>query len=87
MKGNFCETLEDFCASNPCENGNCIPNADGTGTCTCPAGYFGQFCEAQSCGGSKNPCQNNSDCVQASSNSLKCLCKTGYAGKYCEIAV
>ena len=85
--GSFCETsLEvSVCFPNACNGGECIPNADNRDfTCKCDAGYFGRYCETQSC--NPNPCQNEQQCV-ISLKGPQCLCINAYTGNFCESIV
>ena len=35
----------DECFENPCTNGKCITQKDGSAYCDCEDGYKGQFCD------------------------------------------
>jgi len=62
-----------FCQSSPCLNGgtctNLLSAQGGTGTCTCPKGWVGDFCEIQ-----LNGCGR--DTVGCSPMSQPCACTT-----------
>ena len=49
--------------------------------CSCPAGFYGQFCQITPC--TYNQCKNDSACEIMGEN-FKCNCKPGYYGTYCE---
>ncbi|XP_030840979.1 neurogenic locus notch homolog protein 3-like [Strongylocentrotus purpuratus] len=53
---NYCQTAGDCCSdyathcadpceSTPCQNGGFCDSVEGTFTCTCPSGYFGERCQ------------------------------------------
>lgn len=75
----FSLALYTGCVKDPCEQVNCLNGgACNNGTCVCPAGYEGVFCE------NKNPChdivcQNGGTCVSG-----KCNCPSGYEGEFCQ---
>ena len=69
------------CTKDPCEGISCTNGGVcNVGTCVCPDGYTGQYCETK-----KDPCDdvvchNGGVCVAG-----KCTCQTGYEGEYCEV--
>ncbi len=68
----------DKCKSIVCQN-------DGTcndGTCTCPDGYTGQYCETATDPCKNVVCRNNGTCVAG-----YCACPAGFMGAYCEIVI
>ncbi len=69
------------CKKDPCEGVNCVNGGTcNNGTCACPDGYKGTFCETKidPCDGVV--CQNGGTCVAG-----KCSCPIGYEGEYCEV--
>jgi len=63
-EGNFCETMIDSCASNPCQNGGkCLPYAGGY-TCACHDKVVDECC----CHGIKNPCPSKSRIIPGVNN-------------------
>lgn len=79
---------DDPCENNPCQNGDCVPDAgDPRGyICECLPGYIGDNCEIEDpCVG--NFCQNGATCVPdaGSSDGYVCDCAPGFTGMYCEI--
>ncbi|XP_050392556.2 uncharacterized protein LOC126811123 [Patella vulgata] len=85
--GVYCETVIDYCASQPCyHNAPCTSNTNGF-TCQCPLGTNGDRCEV-----------NNNDCISSTSclnggvcedgvNSINCHCLPGYTGVNCQIQI
>ena len=72
--GPFCNEQPLVCFPDPCFDGECIPNADNTDfECRCDPGFFGLFCETQSC--DPNPCQYGNQCSVGLSGVPTCLCK------------
>jgi len=80
--GVICETALPFCQNNPCKNGaTCVTGTGTAGTCTCPTGFEGVYCEiSTTC--PNNPCQNNQKCILLNGNPI-CLCGAGYNPPYC----
>jgi hypothetical protein len=66
-----------------CQNGECFILYGSQLNCQCNAGWYGLFCEIQSC--SPNPCRNENICVITSRSQPTCLCTANYSGSYCEI--
>lgn len=63
-EGDFCETMLDSCASNPCQNGGrCLPYAGGY-TCACHDKIIDECC----CHGIKNPCPSRSMIIPGVNN-------------------
>lgn len=90
---NSCNSTT-FCNSNPCQNGGSCSNSlsyiGNAGTCSCPKGWVGQFCEQQlnGCGrdtvgcspnGGACPCVDQTTCV-ASAWNMKCGCSGSTGG-------
>ncbi|CAG5110199.1 Oidioi.mRNA.OKI2018_I69.chr2.g4625.t1.cds [Oikopleura dioica] len=69
----------DVCASaNPCDaDASCANNADGSQTCTCNAGFYGDGieCFVDSC--ALSPCQADSTCANEG-DSFSCTCNAGF---------
>ncbi len=65
----------DLCNSVECQNGGKCND----GSCQCPEGYMGQYCQYQKCDGAF--CQNGGSCLDN-----LCQCPTGYSGQYCQYA-
>lgn len=68
------------CKKDPCEQVNCLNGgACNDGTCVCPTGYEGTFCENNT-----DPCQdivclNGGTCISGT-----CSCPNGYEGDSCQ---
>jgi len=83
----------DECATN---NGGCLNGArcngdavTGKATCSCPAGFTGQFCESDidECRASSGPvCMNGGQCVNTL-GSFQCRCPVGWTGQRCEVDI
>ncbi|KAI6229681.1 hypothetical protein M3Y99_01143100 [Aphelenchoides fujianensis] len=54
-----------------------------TFACRCPAGFFGDRCEARECVGA-NPCANGAPCQQIGDRDHLCHCALGFEGANCE---
>jgi len=61
--------------------GTCDEGVNGTGKCTCVAGWAGMNCDKQCDGGFENPCSRRGFCKQEDGS---CVCDPGYAGYYCQ---
>merc|ERR1719205_405156 len=83
----------DECATN---NGGCLNGArcngdavTGKATCSCPAGFTGQFCEndVDECRATSGApvCMNGGQCVNTP-GSFQCRCPAGFSGRRCEVA-
>lgn len=71
------------CDTISCQNGGtCNPVK---GTCDCPTGTTGQFCEINIC--NPTPCQNGGACVPTDGGVFTCSCPLGFTGDLCENAV
>jgi hypothetical protein len=74
------------CAANPCENGACSEQTDGTAKCTCNAGYSlgadNKCFEIDVCAHSDtNPCDANAVCAKTGPGKSSCACNKGFEGK------
>jgi len=66
---------DDVCANVTCENnGNCVD-----GTCNCPAGFEGEFCETAIDPCDNVSCENGGTCVDGT-----CACPDGFEGEFCQ---
>jgi hypothetical protein len=74
------------CASNPCRNGGTCQDNVNSWTCTCPAGYSGDYCTTNINECASSPCRNGGTCVDAVA-SFSCTCRPGYTGRFCETDV
>ncbi len=63
------------CETTCLNGGTCHPE---TGTCTCRAGYAGNYCQEPVCG---RECANGGRCIGPN----RCACVYGYTGRRCEI--
>jgi len=82
-------------AATPCnDNGTCDDGEDGTGLCSCDAGFTGAACDACEpgrfgalcvpCpGGAADPCGGNGTCDDGIDGTGACACADGYAGGSC----
>lgn len=70
------------CNMNQCQEVNCLNGgACNDGTCICPEGYTGEYCENEVVDPCDNVgCLNGGVCVDGS-----CVCPNGYEGPNCEI--
>lgn len=69
--------------SEPCDDVTCFNNGQCLeGTCICPDGFEGEFCQTASDPCEDLPCLNNGQCVEGI-----CVCPTGFTGVLCEIAI
>lgn len=67
--------------SDPCKNVNCVNGgACNDGSCTCPEGYEGRYCETKKATDPclNIPCENGATCVSGI-----CHCPSFYTGTYC----
>ena len=86
--GVHCETLVDFCESDPCQNtGICIlDDTNDSYKCSCPPATTGYNCETflDSCASS--PCLFDGTCMTIGFDAFFwCSCPLGQVGDYCEI--
>lgn len=65
----------EACEAVQCQNGGECKD----GSCECPEGYMGIYCQYQLCDGAF--CQNGGTC-----NDNVCQCPGGYSGPYCQYA-
>ncbi|HRI01987.1 MAG TPA: calcium-binding EGF-like domain-containing protein [Saprospiraceae bacterium] len=71
------------CKKDPCEGISCLNGgACNDGTCVCPDGYSGQFCEKKVDPCLTLTCLNGGYCENGA-----CKCPPGYYGKNCELKV
>ncbi|CAH1777875.1 unnamed protein product, partial [Owenia fusiformis] len=66
--GDRCETIIDYCSTQPCQNGaTCSPAAGGRGyVCTCLPNFTGMLCETYNCPPNYyNPPECNNYCLAA----------------------
>ena len=74
---NFCEDIDECLLANDChENSKCV-NSEGSFTCSCNSGYFGdgEKCIEGSC--EDDMCPLNEECV--ASTTRDCECKIGFS--------
>lgn len=73
----------DPCDPDPCANGTCIDNEDGTFFCDCNEGWTGEFCDIE------DPCQDdpcvNGTCVDNGDGTFTCDCEFGWTGELCDM--
>ncbi|KAI5607990.1 protocadherin Fat 2 [Silurus asotus] len=75
---------EEFCASNPCENGGtCLEKLNEGFSCKCPPLHMGTRCELSNPCASQ-PCGHGRMCVP-NSESYKCNCSDQTPGNSCEL--
>ena len=71
------------CASNPCNEGRCVPDKTNF-TCDCSPCYNGEYCELPN----NNTCENNSTCYGRQNGRnvyiQACRCKPGFHGDRCQ---
>ncbi|KAL0969610.1 hypothetical protein UPYG_G00229770 [Umbra pygmaea] len=87
--GEGCRRKKGPCLTNdsPCQNGGTCNDANGLAaypSCTCPAGFAGDFCEIdiESC--DPNPCANGGNCTDQGAT-FTCTCPAGFEGLTCNI--
>ncbi|XP_059475497.1 low-density lipoprotein receptor-related protein 1 isoform X2 [Neocloeon triangulifer] len=86
FKGDRCETPVNFCEGNCFNGGSCRFNSEANvenliGSCSCPTGFSGKFCEI--CADRK--CLNHGTChVNITTGLSQCNCTTGHSGAFCE---
>ncbi|XP_064605715.1 uncharacterized protein LOC135470608 [Liolophura sinensis] len=68
------------CPENECRNGGQCFN----GSCCCPRGFTGNYCEQEVFECSSRPCLNDGNCVELISG-FECDCADGYTGDLCEV--
>ncbi|VDI37034.1 Hypothetical predicted protein [Mytilus galloprovincialis] len=77
---------KDPCSSNPCQNdGLCVALSDGTHSCMCKLGFYGNSCEIGSCPvttTNQQYCQNDGHC-HTDSIKKTCFCRLGSIGSQC----
>ena len=85
--GLNCE-LPPACITNPCIEGSCTnlqkPN-EGSRTCNCNPGWFGENCDQSPC--QNNKCQNAHECKVLGEAIYECACQNGFTGEFCEIDI
>ncbi|CAG5099642.1 Oidioi.mRNA.OKI2018_I69.XSR.g16615.t1.cds [Oikopleura dioica] len=80
--GPFCETNEDNCRINLCENGGqCIDRLNNF-DCICPAGFSGPRCQTIRDPCQPNPCRNGGAC-ESRQLEFTCFC-LGWEGFLCD---
>lgn len=68
------------CPVNECRNGGQCFN----GSCCCPRGFTGDYCQQEVFECSSRPCLNGGNCVELISG-FECDCAYGYTGDLCEV--
>ena len=73
---DFCEDIDECSRSHDCSQSATCANSEGSYTCACKSGYFGdgKICQEGSC--TEKMCPVNEECV--SLTSLDCRCKDGF---------
>lgn len=78
----FCWSIAFQSCDDECLNISCANNAACVdGSCECPYGYIGEFCQYATC--ALAYCSINAECVMVDSTAT-CVCNCGYTGVYCE---
>lgn len=82
--GSHCETRQNACLSDPCENGGvCKYHHNSTLYCDCPSNFNGTYCENYI-----DPCQfvtclNHGSCID-DDGVAECECSAGFGGENCD---
>ncbi|XP_069124614.1 uncharacterized protein [Argopecten irradians] len=63
--GDTCEVPPDYCRNHECENGATCHNMHANYTCSCSAGFKGQFCESRIVDGKFGPWGEWSQCSKS----------------------
>jgi Notch-like protein len=82
-----CGGTAGACENHLCQNnGDCVPNSDGTTyTCDCLPGFTGMYCEIDPC--AFEHCENGGTCMRGDDGTTyTCDCLPGYSGDHCENA-
>ena len=82
--GTTCNTVTSPCEpENPCLNsGTCYEMGESVG-CSCPVGYYGDYCEKSEATCNDTVCKNGGTCRQGGIDVL-CECTNLYTGLHCE---
>ena len=69
---------------NPCENNGTCSENNGTLSCVCQSGFYGDLCQHSQQKGScdTSPCQNSGTCIQQA-DTYTCLCSIDRTGPTC----
>jgi hypothetical protein len=82
--GDDCSTVADFCAMEPCVNGDCA-NGENNYICSCYPGWAGDTCEIDIDECASSPCVHGvcNDVV----NQYVCVCDAGWTGTNCDAEI
>jgi len=78
-----CDTINDSCPGNQCENGATCVNIVNGYNCTCATNFNGTYCQNNYNGCSSLVCLNGGVC-SAGNYSANCTCPTNYNGTLCQ---
>ena len=73
---NFCLDIDECSLDHDCDRNSTCTNSEGSYTCNCDTGFFGngKSCQAGDC--TEDTCSLNEECV--SERSIDCRCKLGF---------